>query len=42
MAKRMNVLLSEEAINIIKEYQETNRLANRDTAVEYFILEHGR
>lgn len=41
MGKRMNVLLSDEAIDIIKLYQKNNNIANRDTAVEQFILENG-
>lgn len=41
MGKRMNVFVSDEAYEIIKEFQKKNMLSNLDGALDNFILKNG-
>ncbi len=42
MGKRFNVFVSEEAYEIIKEYQKKNNFTNRDMALDKFIVANGK
>ena len=35
--KRLNVMISDESFEIIKEYQEKNKFSKRDDAVDAYI-----
>jgi len=41
MGKRFNVFVSDEAYQIIKDFQKESGSANLDNAIDKFILKHG-